>query len=473
MPKYSELYHKLEQYCSFGPYPFHMPGHKRSLCPVEGLPYDWDVTEVPGTDDLHEAEGILKAAMDRTAEVWGAQKTWYLVNGSTCGLLAGIRALAPYGSTVIAARNCHKAVYHAMELGNLQVRWLTPRLLPEGICGPIQPEAVREALEAAGNPACVILTSPTYEGILSDIPAIAELCHERRVPLLVDEAHGAHLGLFHGWPESALHCGADVIVQSVHKTLPSLTQTALLHLGKGSLADPQEVERQLGIFETSSPSYPLLVSIDGCTEYVIREGEAGFARWLHRLENFDESIQCLKHLSVLGHSQKLPHVFDPGKLPIFTGRTALHGGDLAGLLRDRYGMETEMSQGDICLAMTGLGDSQRSMEALAQALLEIDSTLSTTERQPAQTLPEPGETVIPLGEAVRRPVQEIPWEDALGKISGESIWAYPPGIPLILPGERVTEAFLRVVRDLRQAGTALHHSRCRGQGMACLENHFS
>ena len=239
----SILYRQLERYCSFGPYPFHMPGHKRCLMPQEGRPYGWDVPEVEGTDDHHEAEGILKEAMDRTAELFGAGRTWYLVGGSTCGLLAGIRALAPRESRILVARNCHKSVCNAIELGNLRPCWLMPPMLPEGICGSIPPETVKKALEENPDAACVVITSPTYEGVISDIKAIADICHEKKVPLLVDEAHGAHLGLQPGWPDSAVHLGADLIVESVHKTLPSLTQTALLHLGKNSLADPEEVER--------------------------------------------------------------------------------------------------------------------------------------------------------------------------------------------------------------------------------------
>ena len=238
-----------------GMYPLHMPGHKRRIAPAEGLPYAWDVTEVPGTDDLHDASGILADAMARTARLFGAKRTWYLVNGSTCGILAGIRALAPHGSTIVAARNCHKSVFHAAELGELDVRWSTPPVEPEfGVFGSVPPQTVERALNEAPHARCVILTSPTYEGVVSDVAAIARICHARGVPLFVDEAHGAHLGLSPLFPGGALAAGADVVVQSAHKTLPSLTQTALLHIPEGSLADENEISRQLGIFETSSPS---------------------------------------------------------------------------------------------------------------------------------------------------------------------------------------------------------------------------
>ena len=457
----STLYRQLERYCSFGPYPFHMPGHKRTLMPQEGLPYGWDLTEVEGTDDLHEAEGILKQAMDRTAELFGAQKTWYLVGGSTCGLLSGIRALAPRGSRIIAARNCHKSVCNAIELGCLNVTWLMPPMLQEGVCGSISPQAVLEAVEKYPEAACVIITSPTYEGVISDIKTISEICHSHRIPLLVDEAHGAHRGLQSGWPESALHLGADLVVQSVHKTLPSLTQTALLHMGKDSLADPREVERQLAVFETSSPSYPLMVSIDSCTELLLQQGEPLFKDWARRISEFDQKMERLQHLKILGHTEKKREnifAFDPGKIPVSTAAASFSGTELAQILRDRYGMETEMAQGDICLAMTGMGDSDRAMERLSDALLEIDSHAVPALKAPVSTLPPPGKQIFSPGDAVLKEREERLLADAKGWISAEYVFAYPPGIPLILPGEEITEEFLSSAEEMLASGTRLHHS---------------
>lgn len=298
----STLQQQLET-LSAARYPLHMPGHKRRVPPAPGLGcYAWDLTEIDGADDLHDADGILAAAMARTAALYGARRCWYLVGGSTVGLLAGIRALAPFGSTVVAARNCHKAVYHAIELGQLTARWLTPPVDPQfGIYGSVRPADVAAALDAAPDARCVILTSPTYEGVLSDIRTIAEICHARGVPLLVDEAHGAHYLPFaarYGWRGGAVAAGADLVVQSAHKTLPSLTQTAFLQLN-GDLADPAGVERQLDVFETSSPSYPLMVSLDGCTRWLADEGEAAFAAWRARLDAFDAAVRDLKNTKIL------------------------------------------------------------------------------------------------------------------------------------------------------------------------------
>lgn len=460
------LQNQLNNYVSSGPYPMHMPGHKRRMAPAPELPARWDMTEVPGVDDLHEAEGILKDAMDRTARLHGAAQTWYLVGGSTCGLLAGIRALAPMASTIIAARNCHKAVYHAIELGNLSVRWLTPPVEPVfGVYGSISPAAVAEALACCPEASCVVLTSPTYEGVLSDISAIASLCHEKGVPLLVDEAHGAHLGLFPSWPDSALHLGADLVVQSAHKTLPSLTQTALLHLGRDSLADPQEVERQLDIFETSSPSYPLLASLDGCTGILSHDGEILFRRWREMLTRFDQKTASLRHLRVLCHGRDLlgnhPAFFDfdPGKLPICTNATPLTGTALAERLRKHYGFETEMACGEITLAMTSLCDEAAALDRFAEALVQIDETLADVPLRAVPLLPPPGESVTTIARAVLHPADSVPMHESIGRISAEYVWAYPPGVPLVAPGECITPAFLTAMEALARSGTRLHHSR--------------
>ena len=216
------LQSQLQSYASSGLYPLHMPGHKRRVVPAPGLPAGWDMTEVPGVDDLHDADGILADAMARTAALWGAKRTWYLVNGSTCGILAAIRAaVVSSGRTaVICARNCHKSVYHAIELNRLTAHWLVPPVDPAfGIYGSITPAMVADALRACPDTAAVILTSPTYEGVLSDLAAIAALCHAANVPLIVDEAHGAHylpLAAAHGWQGGAIAAGADVITLGNH-----------------------------------------------------------------------------------------------------------------------------------------------------------------------------------------------------------------------------------------------------------------
>lgn len=451
-------------------YPLHMPGHKRRVDPAPGLPAAWDFTEVPGADDLHDADGILADAMARTASLWGAARTFYLVNGATCGLLAGIRALAPAGSTVIAARNCHKSVFHALELGDLHARWVMPR--PDeafGIHGSVAPADLANALDTCPEARCVILTSPTYGGVLSDIAAIAGLCHARGVPLLVDEAHGAHylpMAARYGWQGGALAAGADVVIQSPHKTLPSLTQTALLHLGGvygPGLAD--RIARQLEIFETSSPSYPLMASLDGCTGLLAAHGEQWFAAWAGRLDRFDRAVAGLSRLRVFCHGADVlarhPACFarDPGKILLDGSGAGLTGARLADALRGR-GFELEMVCGDLVLAMTSPCDADDALDRLAHALQEIDAAASAA---PVQAVghpapPPPGEAVCTIARALAQPAVPCPLAEAEGRVAAEFVWAYPPGVPLIVPGERITPMVLEACRSLTDRGTALRHT---------------
>lgn len=501
------LQSQLEEYASKGLYPFHMPGHKRRCKPVPGLPYGWDVTELPGTDDLHDASGILREAMERTAAQCGADRTWYLVNGSTCGLLAGIRALARRGNEVLCARNCHKAVYHALELAGCRVHWIMPPIDPGwGICGGISASQIETVVRRHPSVRAVILTSPTYEGVLSDIRGICEICHSRNIPVLVDEAHGAHLMPMsekEGFPEGAVACGADIVVQSPHKTLPSLTQTALLHL-QGKLADPDRIENELDIFETSSPSYPLMASLDGCTGILRAQGEELFAGWAARIGRFDTEARRLRRIRILHHipaqagetatQQTIPSaLYDPGKILIDASAIGMTGPELAAVLRDDWKMETEMARGKLVLAMTSLCDDEDSLDRLADALAVIEKAaegmqmqgLSDPERsrEPAESAvsavsPDLSDkdhtvrleissalaglkpvTVCTLAQAAGQQTVRSPLSDAGGKICAQYLYFYPPGIPFLAPGELITREHIRLLTATGQAGeTAFRRS---------------
>lgn len=470
---HSLLQEQLEA-CAAACYPLHMPGHKRRCAPAPGLGCAaWDTTEVPGTDDLHDADGILAQAMARAAALWGSRRCWFLVSGSTCGLLAAIRAAAPYGSEILCARNCHKSVYHAIELCALRPVWLTPPVDPVfGVYGSISPAMVAEALAAHPKAACVVLTSPTYEGVLSDIAAIADLCHARGIPLVVDEAHGAHYmpaAAEYGWQGGAVAAGADLVVQSAHKTLPSLTQTALLQLN-GTLIGPDEVERQLDVFETSSPSYPLMVSLDGCVTRMAEEGPALFAGWRARLDRFSAAVAPLNHLRVLCHGTDTldnhPGFFahDSSKILVNGAAAGLTGARMARILREEYGFETEMACGTNLLAMTSVCDAPDALDRLADALLAMDAAACPGPVPAAPGLCPPGQAVCTIAEAVRLPRQELPLPETVGRTAAEYVWAYPPGVPLIAPGERVTPAFVSACAALERAGTALHHTVARTPG---------
>ena len=465
-------------------YPLHMPGHKRRLDPSGGLPISIDITEVDGMDDLHNASGILAEAEARTAALYGSPCCRYLVGGSTVGILSAIRACCSRNGTVLAARNCHKSVWHAAELMNLTTAFLMPeRIGTFDLFGSVRPEEVAGKLRKHPEAEAVVITSPTYEGVLSDVRAIAAICHAAGVPLIVDEAHGAHLGLCTEnssdrafFPQGAVSCGADVVIQSPHKTLPCLTQTSWMHI-QGNLVSPKRVDHELDVFETSSPSYPLMASLDAATCFLTREGGDYLHHWEECLAAFAEKTRGLRYLRIPGITDPLPRTAafarDPGKI-LISGRDAgLTGGALANILRTRYQFETEMAVGWNVLAMTSMADDPEAIERFAEALQEIDSG-SLNEKEPpfprrlsasdidiiieSNLIAAPSaETVMTIAEAMERPSVSVLEESAAGAVSAEYLWAYPPGIPLIMPGERITDGLLCTLRALRAAGTAIHH----------------
>lgn len=456
---------QLAAYAAGDTYPLHMPGHKRRPdAAAFADPYAIDITEIDEFDNLHDAHGVLADEMARAARLWGSRRAFYLVNGSTGGLLAGITACVRRGDRVLVARNAHRAVYHALALNGLRPVYALPAMDESfGIAGSLSPDAVEQALAAHPDVRLVIVTSPTYDGVLSDIPALAAAAHRHGARLLVDEAHGAHLGLAEGFPPSAVTGGADVVVQSVHKTLPSLTQTALLHVASDRV-DADEVARQLAIFQTSSPSYPLMASIAACVARLEAERVPLFAAYRARLDRFDQRIRTLRHLRALCHGADSPthHAFagfDPGKLVISCRGTALTGGQLADRLRRDFRLEAEMASTDYVLAMTSVCDSDDGFDRLAEALLAIDQTLTTAAAKatrPPLLIPP---AVCPIGEALDAPGQLTPLADSAGGVSREYVWAYPPGIPLLTPGERITPALLALFDQMTRAGVALHSTR--------------
>ena len=275
---------KLTEYTQSNIYPFHMPGHKRR--PIDfPNPYTIDITEIDGFDNLHHAEDILHDAQQRAADLYGAKRSFYLVNGSTCGLLAAICAAAPKKSRILVARNSHKAVYHGIFLNEYDAVYLYPEVAGIGIQGQITAEAVEEKFTLYPDIAAVVITSPTYDGVVSDIRSIAETVHRHGIPLIVDEAHGAHFGFGGGFPENAVKLGADVVIVSLHKTLPSFTQTALLHVCSDRIKE-KDIAKYLGIFETSSPSYLFMAGMEKCIRMVKDGGQELFGNYRKLLDDF-------------------------------------------------------------------------------------------------------------------------------------------------------------------------------------------
>ncbi|MBO4290225.1 MAG: aminotransferase class I/II-fold pyridoxal phosphate-dependent enzyme [Lachnospiraceae bacterium] len=437
------LLDRLKEYADRGVLPMHMPGHKRNTVSypwLKELGGAYDVTEIEGFDDLVEVDcrpGV---------------RSFLSVNGSTGGILAAVRTAVRPGDLLLMGRNCHRSVYHAAEICGARVRYLMPDWDEEfGIFSRVQPGTVEEALKVTESerekklrafpelewafppeeelkkqdlPAAVVITSPTYEGDVSDIRSIAQICHSRGIPLIVDEAHGAHFGL-PGFPDSAIDCGADIVVQSLHKTLPSPTQTAVVHC-RSSLLSADELRRQLLMFQTSSPSFLLMAAAEKAIDYVKKRGEEEADAWIRRNVELWRSIERLPGL-------KLRMTDDGSKLLIASG---IPGEQWMKRLREEYSIEAEMAVNDAVLFLTGMGDDYDSMEQLSFALMMEDRLLPPYEpvSHPAPALPE---KVMEPWEASRLPKVICPIKKAAGWISADYGWKYPPGIPFLVPGERI------------------------------------
>ena len=486
------LLERLTEYVGSDAYPFHMPGHKRREIP-DGIPggfpdpYGIDITEIDGFDNLHHAEGILKDAMETAAAIYGADRSWYLVNGSTCGILSAVFAATENGGKILTARNCHKAVYHAICLNRLEAEYLYPEEITEfRINGGIRAEDVRKALEkdamrCAGNSGdvrgkitkiqAVLITSPTYEGVVSDIRAIADAAHEYGIPLIVDEAHGAHLEYAdqcHSFPKSALEYGTDIVIQSLHKTLPCFTQTAILHV-KGKLVDQDRISRYLSMFQTSSPSYLFMAGMERCIRYMDGDGRNEMIRYEKRLERFMERMEGLQVLEVLDREicgkYRTVAGWDPSKIVVSTMRAEdFHGEELAETLRRKYHLEMEMTAPEYVIAMTSLMDTEEGFERLGTALLEIDGVLrrrmeSGRKEKAASETPEGLESKLShpvrrmlICEAMDADTERTAFQDTVGKVSAEFVYLYPPGIPIIAPGEVFTDAIVEKIMAYKAAG---------------------
>lgn len=432
---------RLKEYGQSDYYPFHMPGHKRRFADA-AFPSEIDITEIDGFDNLHDAQEILKAAQERAAALYDAGHTYFCVNGSTCGLLSAISAAVPHGGKVLIARNCHRAVYHAAYLRQLTVEYLYPEINENGIQGVIEPSAVEEMLRTKEGIVAVVLTSPTFDGIVSDIRAIADIVHAHGIPLIVDEAHGAHFGLHPYFPQTAVRSGADVVIQSMHKTLPSLTQTSLVHL-RSEYVKAESLERFLGIYETSSPSYVLMAGMDRCVRILTEQGNELLEAYAERLKKFYREAATLKKIRVVPQMQGK----DPSKLLIFADQLGLNGKELYDILLKKYHLQPEMCSGSYVLAITSLADTDEGFERLFTALQEIERAYGGRESEASiadfikQVYRKADKCLEPF-EAWDREAEQILLSDAEGKIAADFVNLYPPGIPLLVPGERITKEML-------------------------------
>ena len=440
------LYGRLRELSESDLYSFHMPGHKR-LFPDGNDWYAFDVSEISGFDNLHFPEAILLKAQRKAAALYQADESFYLVNGSTAGILSAVAAV---NKKLLISRNSHICVYHAAYLNDLELTYIYPRYdETTGIAYGFTQAEVAEKLTADPGIGAVLITSPTYEGMISDIAGIAEVTHNHGACLIVDSAHGAHFGFHPAFPENAVKQGADIVIHSLHKTLPALTQSALLHVN-GERIDRRRLKRFLRIYQSSSPSYPLMAGIERCLDFVKEKGEAALEEMMGMRKMLTDRVGQLNHFQIPPltdeyNATKEFSTSDPCKIIILT--QGITGRELKRFLRDEYLLEMEMATDNYVVAIITMTDKQEGFDRLAETLVEIDKKIPANMAEVSRgfTIPPNPEVITSIKKAYDGEALEVPLTEAENHVAAEFAFYYPPGIPLIVPGEKLDKRIIELL----------------------------
>lgn len=475
--QYDDMLGKLEAYSKENIVPMHMPGAKRNSELIGRYmddmpaPYDIDITEIDGFDNMHNADGMIKKAFEKTAALYGADESLFLVNGSTAGNMAAICGVTDKGDSIIVARNCHISVYNAIILNELDANYVYPQYDDEyGYYKGISLREIKDTVEKNESMGkdikAVVITSPTYEGNVSDIKNIAAYLHEHNIPLIVDEAHGAHFKFSCEFPQTAVEQGADIVINSVHKTLPSLTQTAVMHINYGYV-NVSKVKRYWNIYQSTSPSYILMGSIDRCMSIIEKDGEYLFENYISKLKILRNKLGQLKNIKLIDSD-------DISKIVIGCDNAK----KLYDILLNEYGIQLEMSSLKYAIAMTSIFDSAEYYDRFYNALCEIDrrynanninnsannnqnyaerynifnNTSSIKKADIKVNIADfKNEALMSIAKALnegdKKGYDKIMMNDSslYGRISAKMVYMYPPGIPILCPGEIISENVVNII----------------------------
>lgn len=446
---YEGLNNKLNEYIKQDYLPMHMPGHKRNPAFIEP-DFAKDITEIDGFDNFHHSDGLIENIKVNAAKAWDVQKAYISVNGSTGLILSSILALSASSNAkkAIVASNCHISVWHALELSGIEPVIINPSTIDMPFYGPVNPGEIEDLLKEDSNYAFVILTSPTYEGIVSDTDSIHAVTTKYNVPLIIDSAHGAHLGLSEFFPKKA---SGDIVINSIHKTLNAPTGTAVM-LCSGSAAESSLLDHYLSLTTTTSPSYVLMSGIDKCIETI--SDKTIIDKWGSDVQKLRTELKSsLKKLSLYEPANL---IYDTSKIVVMTNGL-ISGIKLASVLREEYKIEVEASFPDYIIAMTGIGDTLTSLLRFNEAIKDIDSKLGDEIVLERETLYTPSKPlmVLPFAQAIKGESELCLIKDAVAKVSAEYIFAYPPGVPLIFPGERITREKAETLESLYEKGASI------------------
>lgn len=439
------LYKALIQHARRNSHSFHVPGHhngdvffddaKSIFDPLLTI----DVTELAGLDDLHHPSGVIKEAQELVSQLYGSAESFFLVNGTTVGNLAMILSVCEPGETILVQRNCHKSVFHAVDLAGAEPVYLAPDI-DEAMHVPthVPLDTIKKALAAYPDAKGLVLTNPTYYGHSADLTEVISEAHHYGIPVLVDEAHGAHFVLGEPFPVSALKMGADIVVQSAHKTLPAMTMGSYLHLNSSRI-DRNRVAEYLVRLQSSSPSYPIMASLDIARAYVqhIIE-ERKLSDILHQIQSLKQTFDLLTNAESVEPADSRM-ITDPLKLTIRSKRG--HSGYTLQNILERANIFTELADENQVLLVLPLGGKRRiNAETIKSIDEEIEKTPLDQMFVSAEWAAQPV-TVLPYQKKVLRTFKKeyVDFDEAAGRLNAEDIIPYPPGIPMIMAGERITK----------------------------------
>ncbi|MCG8483621.1 MAG: aminotransferase class I/II-fold pyridoxal phosphate-dependent enzyme [Clostridia bacterium] len=436
---------------------FHMPGHKGGAFfkkyGYEGFLENiikYDVTEIHGADNLYHPNEIIDKIQKKYARLYDAKRSFLLVNGTTGGILASILSCVGPNEKLIMARNSHKSTFNALVLGDINPIYIQPELVDDyHVSGQIHLREVEKAVKRHSDAKAVILPSPNYYGICSDIQEISRIIHEHNMILIVDEAHGAHLHFSDHFPDSALAHEADIVINSTHKTLASLTQSAVLHVNSNRV-DMNALMDKLQMVQSTSPSYILMASLDINADIMAKHGEELICNWVKNLDEFYDKMKSAKHTKIMNGSKKIKG-FDPTKINIDMTDIGITGKKLEEILREKYNIYMELVTPNIVMGMTGIGTTKEHLDKLAEALLEIETHYSRNESIHIPHVEyEENQAVLKPSQAAQKEKAWENFEDSIGKVCAIAVTPYPPGVPMIYPGEVFTEKIITEIIKIKK-----------------------
>ena len=430
---------------------FHMPGHKSGKI-FEKLGYKkileqiykLDTTEIDGTDNLHNAKDIIKKSQERAAKVFNTQETIYLVNGTTCGIQSAIMATCNPGDKIITNRDCHQSVINGLILGDIEPVYVQSQICNEtNIIKGVNPQDVKTTIDNNLDAKAIILTYPTYYGTVYDLESICKYAHNKDMIVIVDEAHGSHLALSHKLPKSAILLGADIVIQSTHKTLPAFTQSSMMHINSHRV-DKDRVLSMLRFVESSSPSYLLMTSLELAMDIYDKYGKKLMEELLNNIDKFTSAFNNEENIIVKNNMDKT-------KIFISLKKLRITGYELEEILRQEYNIQVELSNHYGVLLICTIGNDESDFNKLKNALKDMLSKNSSKQNEKIELecinypifMPE---KILNPRQAFYSKKKRVKIEESIGKISGEYIIPYPPGISLVSPGEIITQEIIAYIQ---------------------------